>query len=85
MEVALLLTIYPIPFRIIFVRTSCINNIVFRDDFFKFGKGIGKRMVLIVVSVEKKKWREIRRIGGIGRLFSAATNSLNNYLRHCYV
>ena len=55
MEVALLLTIYPIPFRIIFVRTSCINNIVFRDDFFKFGKGIGKRMVLIVVSVEKKK------------------------------
>ena len=55
MEVALLLTIYPIPFRIIFVRTSCINNIVFRDDFFKFGKGIGKRMVLTVVSVEKKR------------------------------
>lgn len=57
MKVALLLTIYPIPLeaRIIFVRTNCINNIVFRDDFFKFGKGIGKRMVLTVVSVEKKR------------------------------
>lgn len=57
MEIALFLTIYPIPLeaRIIFVRTSCINNIVFRDDFFKFGKGIGKRMVLTVVSVEKKR------------------------------
>lgn len=35
------------------------------------------------VSVVKQKIE--REGGGIGWLFFAATNPLNNYLRHCYV